>query len=75
MIEDYRDRISINTGIDLQEWMSCLDTFRSTRNERMVVRGLKNVGGAEMKDVGNRAWFHRMEGSDLSSHYANTQNV
>lgn len=55
MIEDYRenqlkkyeDRFS---RIDVH-----LDTFHRTRNERMVVRGLRDVGGAEMEDVGDRA--------------------
>lgn len=43
-----------NAGIDLQELMSYIDTYHRARKKRILVRGLRDLGGAEMANVSNR---------------------
>lgn len=52
MTEDYRDRVSRITQREI-----CKNGFPCyrARNKRMVVRRLRDLGGAEMEDVGNGA--------------------
>lgn len=43
-----------NAEIDLQELMFSIDTYHRTRTKRILVRSLRDLGGAKMGNVSNR---------------------